>query len=54
MRGREIRRVKAVGREAEDRFGTNLTHNFERNRKIFWKEVKKVMKRTRGRDESKG
>ena len=42
----ERRRVKAVvreaKREAEDRFGTKLSQNFEGNRKMFWKEVKRV------------
>ena len=47
------RRVKAVVREAkkepEDRFGTKLSQDFEGNRKMFWKEVKRV---GRGGDES--
>ena len=42
----ERRRVKTVVREAkrktEDRFGTNLSQNFERKRKMFLEEVKRV------------
>ena len=39
--------MKAVVRQAEDRFETKLSQNFERNRKI-WKEVKWVQKRVQG------
>ena len=48
----ERRRVKAVveeaKREAEERFGMKLSQNFEGNRKMFWKEVKKVRKGVQG------
>ena len=44
----EKRRVKAVVREVEDRFGANLSQDFEGNRKLFWKKVKRVRK-SRGR-----
>ena len=32
--------VKEAKREAEDRFETKLSQNFEGNRRIFWKQVK--------------
>ena len=38
--GKYRRRVKAVVREAEDRFGTKLSQISEWNRKRFGKEVK--------------
>ena len=37
--------VRKAKREAEGRFGEKLSHNFERNRKMFWTEVKRVRKR---------
>ena len=44
----ERTRVKAIVREAkrgaEDRFGAKLSQDFEGNRKMFWKEVKRVRK----------
>ena len=53
----ERRRVKAVvreaKREAEDRFGAKLSQDFEGNKKMFWKEVKRVRKGEQdGGDES--
>ena len=50
----ERMRVKAVAREtkreADDRFGMKLIHDFEGNRKIFWKEVKRVRKGVQGEE----
>ena len=46
----ERMRVIAVVTEAEDRFGSNFSHNFERNRKIFWKEVKRVQRGEQGEE----
>ena len=34
----ERKRVKAVVREAGDRFGAKLSQVFEGNRKMFWKK----------------
>ena len=34
--------VREAKRKAEDRFGTKLSQDFEGNRKIFVKEVKRV------------
>ena len=31
-------------REVEDWFGPKLSLNFNRNRKVFWKEAKRVQK----------
>ena len=36
--------VREAKREAEDRFGTKHSPNSELNRKMFWKEVKRVRK----------
>ena len=50
----ERRKVKAVVRESkrkvEDTFRTNLGQNFEGNRKMFWKEVKRVWKGVQGEE----
>ena len=46
----ERRRVKALVSEAEDRFGAKLSQGFEGNRKIFWKEVKRVRKGSQGEE----
>ena len=49
-----LTRVKAVvgeaKREAEERFGTKLSQDFEGNRKMFWKEVKRVQKGKQGEE----
>ena len=51
---KERRKVKAVVREAkkeaEDRFGAKLSQDFEGNRKMFWKEVKRVRKGVQGEE----
>ena len=44
----ERRIVKAVVEEAEEKFEMKLSQNFEGNRKMFWKEVKKVRKGVQG------
>ena len=36
--------VREATREAEYRFGAKLSKDFEGNRKMFWKEVKRVRK----------
>ena len=50
----ERRRVKAVvrgaSREAEDWSGVKLSQDFEGNRKMFWKEVKRVRKAEQGEE----
>ena len=47
-------RLKAVVREAkkesEDKFGMKVSQNFEENRKIFWKEMRRVHKRVQGEE----
>ena len=51
---KERRRAKTVVREAkrdaEDRFGTKISQNFEGNRKMFWIEVKRGRKRVQGEE----
>ena len=50
----ERRGVKVVVREAkregDDMFGAKLRQNFEENRKMFWKEVKRVRKGVQGEE----
>ena len=46
--------VRETKREMEDGLGTNFSLNFEGNRKMFLKEVKRVRKITGRRVESKG
>ena len=41
--------MKAVVRETEDRFGAKLRQNFEGNRKMFWKEMKRVRRGEQGK-----
>ena len=41
--------MEAVVREAEDRFAAKLSQDFEGNRKLYWKEVKKPRKGVQGR-----
>ena len=38
------RKVKAAKREADERWGGRVMQNFGGNRKMFWKEVKRVRK----------
>ena len=42
--------VREAKKEAEDRFGTKLSQDFEGNRKMFWKEVKRVRKGVQGEE----
>ena len=45
---REVRNAKV---RADERWGNKLTENFQENKKMFWKEVKRVRK---GRDKMEG
>ena len=40
--------MRESSRQADNMFGTNLDQNFEGNVKMFWKEVKSVLKAVRG------
>ena len=42
--------VREANREAEDRFGPQLSQDFEGNRKMFLKEVKRVRKGVQGEE----
>ena len=42
--------VREAKREAEDRFGTNLSQDFEGNMKVIWKKVKRVRKGVQGEE----
>jgi hypothetical protein len=43
--------VREAKRRADVRWGNCLSENFERNKKMFWKEVKRVRKGVSGREE---
>ena len=45
------RAVKVTKRMADWRWGEQLGNNFEGNKKMFWKEVKRVKKDEQARDE---
>ena len=36
--------VREVKKEADERWGSNLMQDFERNKTMFWKEVKREKK----------
>ena len=38
------KKVKEAKKEADERWGCRIMQNFEGNRKMFWKEVKRVRK----------
>ena len=38
------RKVKEAKKEADERWGSQVMQNFGGNRKMFWKEVKRVRK----------
>ena len=42
--------VREAKREAEGRFGTKLSQDFEENRKMFGEEVKRVRKGVKGEE----
>ena len=42
--------VREANRETEDRFGAKLSQDFERNRKMFWIEVKRVLNGEQGEE----
>ena len=51
--------VRRVKRAADERWGRRVTENFERNKKMFWKEVKRARKgqserEARGKSERSG
>ena len=49
---REVKRVvKKAKREADVRWGRQMEGNFEENRKMFWKEVKRLKNGESGREE---
>ena len=48
-RGEVKRLIKEAKREADERWGSNLMRDFERNKKMFWKEVKRERKENVGR-----
>ena len=53
---REMRKVvkqvvRRAKRDADARWGRRLCQNFEENKKMFWKEVKKVRKGETGKEE---
>ena len=49
---REVKRVvRRAKRDADARWGRRLCQNFEGNKKMFWKEVKRVRKGETGKEE---
>ena len=51
LRKKVKRVVRVAKREAGERFGSKMSENFERNKKMFWKDVKRVRKEECGREE---